>query len=272
MNIGFIGTGNLANAMIKGILHSKAVDADKIYAFDVDPAKLSLAARAHGINQAASSQEVAENCGVVLIVIKPADFPNLLKQLDETFKAKDPLIISTAAGNSLAYISSFLTYNPALVRIMPNINATIGEAMSAYCTNGRPTDEQVKLVEKICAAFGEVIALDEKYFPMFGVIAGAAPAFAYMFIDELARAGVKIGMNKKLSLQIAAQTVLGSAKYILESGEHPYELIDRVCSPGGTTIEGIAALQEFGFSNAITKAVDRALEKDTKLASLKKNN
>ena len=107
---------------------------------------------------------------------------------------------------------------------------------------------------------------------MFGVIAGAAPAFAYMFIDELARAGVKIGMNKKLSLQIAAQTVLGSAKYILESGEHPYELIDRVCSPGGTTLEGIAALQEFGFSNAITKAVDRALEKDTKLASLKKNN
>lgn len=272
MNIGFIGTGNLANAMIKGILHSKAVETDKIYAYDVDPAKLSLAAQKYGINQTVSSEELVNKCGVVLVVIKPADFPNLLKQLDDTLKANDPLIVSTAAGNSLDYISSFLSYKPALVRIMPNINATIGEAMSAYCTNGRPTDEQIKLVEKLCSAFGEVIPLDEKYFPMFGVIAGAAPAFAYMFIDELARAGVKIGMNKKLSLQIAAQTVLGSAKYILESGEHPYELIDRVCSPGGTTIEGIAALQEFGFSNAITKAVDRALEKDTKLASLKKNN
>ena len=272
MNIGFIGTGNLANAMIKGVLHSKTVDAKEIYAYDVDPAKLSLAAEKYGINQTASSRELVEKCGVVLVVIKPADFPNLLKQLDETLKAYDPLIISTAAGNSLDYISSFLTYKPALVRIMPNINATIGEAMSAHCNNGRVSDEQIKLVEKLCSSFGEVIPLDEKYFPMFGVIAGAAPAFAYMFIDELARAGVKIGMNKKLSLQIAAQTVLGSAKYILESGEHPYELIDRVCSPGGTTIEGIAALQEFGFSNAITKAVDRALEKDTKLASLKKNN
>jgi len=272
MNIGFIGTGNLANAMIKGVLNAKAVDAQNIFAFDIDPAKLSAAAQKYGIKEAASVEELVEKCGVVLIVIKPADFPNLLKQIDDKLKAKDPLIISTAAGNSLEYISSFLTYTPALVRIMPNINATIGEAMSAYCTNGKPTPEQIEFVEKLCFSFGEVIPLDEKYFPMFGVIAGAAPAFAYMFIDELARAGVKIGMNKKLSLQIAAQTVLGSAKYILESGEHPYELIDRVCSPGGTTIEGIAALQEFGFSNAITKAVDRALEKDMKLASLKKNN
>ena len=272
MNIGFIGTGNLANAMIKGVLHAKAVDAKKIYAYDVDSAKLGFTTQKYGINEASSCEDLAEKCGVILVVIKPADFPALLKQLDAVLQAKDPLIISTAAGNSLEYISSFLTYKPALVRIMPNINATIGEAMSAYCTNGKPTQEQIEFVEKLCTSFGEVIALEEKYFPMFGVIAGAAPAFAYMFIDELARAGVKIGMNKKLSLQIAAQTVLGSAKYILESGEHPYELIDRVCSPGGTTIEGIAALQEFGFSNAITKAVDRALEKDLKLASLKKNN
>lgn len=271
MKIGFIGTGNLANAMIKGILNAKAVDAQDIYAFDIDEPKLALAAQKYGIVQAASAEDLVKQCGVVLIAIKPADFPALLGRLDKTLQAADPLVISTAAGNSLEYISSFLTYRPALVRIMPNINATIGESMTAYCTNGRPSDAQTALVEKLCSAFGTVIPLDEKYFPMFGVIAGAAPAFAYMFIDELARAGVKIGMNKKLSLQIAAQTVLGSAKYILESGEHPYELIDRVCSPGGTTIEGIAALQEFGFSNAITKAVDRALEKDTKLANLKKN-
>lgn len=272
MNIGFIGTGNLANAMIKGVLYAKAVDAKNIYAYDVDAAKLSLAAKNHGINQALSCEDLVEKCSVILLVVKPADFPSLLKQLDAKLKVKDPLIISSAAGNSLDYISSFLTYKPALVRIMPNINATIGEAMTAYCTNGSPTDEQISLVEKLCAAFGEVIPLDEKYFPMFGVIAGAAPAFAYMFIDELARAGVKIGLNKKLSLQIATQTVLGSAKYISQSGEHPYELIDKVCSPGGTTIEGIAALQEFGFPNAISKAVDRTLAKDVKLASQKADN
>ena len=118
-------------------------------------------------------------------------------------------------------------------------------------------------------SIGEVIALDEKFFSAFGVVAGAAPAFAYMFIDELARAAVKIGMNKKTALKIAAQTVLGSAKMIAQSGEHPYELVDRVCSPGGTTIEGVAALNENGFSNAVMQAVTAAFEKDKKLSEKK---
>ncbi len=272
MNIGFIGTGNLANAMIKGILNAKAVDANNIFAYDIDAAKLKDVVQQYAINSEYSAEKIAQKCDVVLLLIKPADFPALLQQLDATLKKHDPLIISAAAGNSLEYVSSLLSYKPSLVRIMTNINATIGAAMSAYCTNGRPSQAQLELVEKLCSSFGEVTPLDEKYFSMFVVLAGSAPAFAYMFIDELARAGVKIGMNKKLALQIAAQTVLGSAKYILESGDHPYELIDRVCSPGGTTIEGIAALKEFGFSNAITKAVDRAFEKDAKLASSKNSN
>lgn len=152
---------------------------------------------------------------------------------------------------------------------MPNINATVGEAMTAYCTNGRPDEQQVKTVERLCSSFGKIIALDEKYFPIFGVLAGAAPAFSYLFIDELARAAVKLGMNKKQALEIAAQTVLGSAKLVAESDEHPFELIDKVCSPGGITIEGVTALQEFGFSNAITQAVRKAYEKDSKLSGEK---
>lgn len=272
MNIGFIGTGNMATAMIKGIFNSKTFKANSIFAFDIDSLKLKQCAEKFGINSADSANELAQKCGVIFIAIKPADFPKLLKELDESLKANNPLIISIAAGTSLDYISSFLSYTPALVRIMPNINATVGEAMTAYCTNGKPDAGQIELVEKLCSSFGEVMALDEKYFPIFGVIAGAAPAFAYMFIDELARAAVKLGMNKKQALQIAAQTVLGSAKLVLESDEHPYELIDRVCSPGGITIQGITALQEFGFSNAITQAVERAYEKDSKLSGQKKNN
>lgn len=270
MNIGFIGTGNLANAMITGVLKSGMLPGSSIYAYDIDAAKLDAFCQRHGIRPSGSSAQLAEHCQAILLVVKPADFPTLLGQLDGTLKSKDPLLISMAAGNSLDYISSFLSYTPALVRVMPNINAAIGESMSAYCTNGRPDTTQTAFVETLCRAFGEVIALEEKYFPMFGVLAGCAPAFAYMFIDELARAGVKIGMNKKLALRIAAQTVLGSAKLILETEEHPYELIDRVCSPGGTTIEGVTALQESGFSNAVNKAVERAFEKDAKLAGLKK--
>ena len=103
-------------------------------------------------------------------------------------------------------------------------------------------------------------------FASVGVIGGAAPAFAYMFIDELARGGVKIGMNKQVALKVAAQTVLGSAKMIAESGEHPYALVDKVCSPGGTTIEGVAALNENGFANAVMQAVTATYEKDLKLS------
>lgn len=270
MKLGFIGTGNLATAIIKGLVCSKAFEAENIWAYDIFPDKPARCKEKFGINIAESADWIAGEMNIIIIAVKPADFPNLLTGITDSLKKNNPMIISTAAGTSLKYISSFLNYNPALVRIMPNINATIGEAMSAYCPNENVTEDQEKIVVQICSSIGKTVKLDESYFPMFGVIAGAAPAFAYMFIDELARAGVKIGMNKKLALDIAAQTVLGSAKLIIECDEHPYELIDRVCSPGGTTIEGIAALQEFGFANAIAKAVDRTIEKDKKLESLRK--
>lgn len=269
MNLGFIGVGNLASAIIRRIVEIEVVSASCVYAYDIDNVKLQKFAEQFGFNAMPTDKDVVRNSDTIVIAVKPADFPDLISGLTDELKLKNPLIISTAAGNSLQYIASFMNYTPSLVRIMPNINATIGEAMSAYCSNGHISENQEAFVVDLCSAIGKVIKLDEKYFPMFGVVAGAAPAFAYMFIDELARAGVKIGINKKIALEIAAQTVLGSAKYILESDEHPYELIDRVCSPGGTTIEGIAALQEFGFANAVTKAVDRSLEKDRKLESLK---
>ena len=148
---------------------------------------------------------------------------------------------------------------------MPNINATVLEAMSAYCCSESVTDDQKEFANKLCSSFGKVIPLSESYFPLFCSIAGCAPAYAYMFIDSLARSAVKNGMNKSVALEIAAQTVLGSAKKILESDEHPWELIDKVCSPGGTTIEGIVSLQKDGFESAVCNAVDAALQKDKKV-------
>lgn len=266
---GFIGAGNMANAIIKGMISSGAVRGDDVMVYDIDSSKVEKACADYEVKPAASAQEVAKSCSELVLAVKPYDFEKLLKSIDEALKENDPLIISIAAGNSTEYISSLLSYTPALARVMPNINATIGEAMSAYCTNGRVTEDQRDAVEKLCSSIGEVIALDEKFFSAFGVVAGTAPAFAYMFIDELARAAVKIGMNKKTALKIAAQTVLGSAKMIAQSGEHPYELVDRVCSPGGTTIEGVAALNENGFSNAVMQAVTAAFEKDKKLSEKK---
>jgi pyrroline-5-carboxylate reductase len=141
----------------------------------------------------------------------------------------------------------------------------VGEAISAYTTNEHATNEDKQICEKIFGSVGKILYLDESQFALFGVLGGCTPAFSYMFIDALARAGVKNGMKKDVALGIVSQAVLGSAKMILESDEHPWELVDKVCSPGGTTIEGVTSLQSDRLEATVQKAVDKALEKDAKL-------
>lgn len=265
MKIGFIGAGNMASAIIKGAVQSGAFAAEDILAYDLDNAKTAALASALHISAAKSMEDLIAAADTVVLAVKPNVFASLLPPLSDALAQKDPLIVSIAAGKTLEFIDGLLKYDAAIIRVMPNINATVGEAMSAYCFNNRVTEEQKALAEKLCGSFGKVMCLSESYFPLFGVIAGCSPAFCYMFIDALARAGVKNGMAKADALKIAAQAVYGSAKQILEGDAHPWELIDRVCSPGGTTIEGVASLQADGLDAAVTRAVDAALDKDKKV-------
>lgn len=265
MKIGFIGAGNMASAIIEGAVRSGAFAAADICAYDVNLQKAEALKGNLGILTAETCAELIALSDVVVLAVKPNVFSTLLPSVGASFQAKDPLIISIAAGKTIEFIENLLPYSAAVVRVMPNINATVGEAMSAYCFNDRVTEAQKALTEKLCGAFGKVMYLSESVFPLFGVLAGCAPAYSYMFIDALARAGVKNGMAKSDALKIAAQTVYGSAKQILENGTHPWELIDRVCSPGGTTIEGVASLQTDGLDAAVTRAVEAALDKDKRL-------
>lgn len=265
MKFGFIGSGNMATAIIKGALSSGNFNSQNIFAYDLDSNKTLALKNELGIIQADSLQSLIDCCDAVILSVKPNVFASLLPSVSTVLSKKNPLIISIAAGKTIDFISNLLTYDARIIRVMPNINATVNEAMSAYCFNENVTQNDKQFCEKLCSSFGKVMCLDENYFSLFGVVAGCAPAYAYMFIDSLARAAVKNGMNKKDALQIAAQTVYGSAKQIMESGLHPWELTDRVCSPGGTTIEGVAALQENGFESTITKAVEAALDKDKKV-------
>ncbi|MCR4926170.1 MAG: pyrroline-5-carboxylate reductase [Clostridiales bacterium] len=264
-NLCFVGAGNMANAIIKGVTASKVIPNENIFVFDIFQEKAEQTAKNYNINACSSADELIEKADIVILAIKPNVFPEFLPQNAEKLKNKNPLIISIAAGKTIDFISNLLGYNAHLVRVMPNVNAKVSAAMCAYCCNDNVSDAQKAEVEKIFNATGKIIPLEEKYFPVFGVIAGCAPAYAYMFIDSLARAAVKNGMNKKIALEIAAQTVLGSAKLILESDEHPWELVDQVCSPGGTTIEGVTSLQADGFEAAVTNAVDAAVEKDSRI-------
>ncbi len=265
MKIGFIGCGNMASAIIKGIIESKAVSADDVYAYDVSPAATENAAARYGITVCADANELTDICDYVVLAVKPNALVSVLNKINIKLREKNAVLISIAAGKTISFIRETLSQDNKIVRVMPNINAKVGAACCAYCANSLVTQSEKKKIEKIFGAIGEISELPESSFPIFGVIAGCGPAFAYMFTDALARAGVKNGLSKDTALKIAAQTVAGSAKMILESGAHPFELIDSVCSPGGTTIEGIASLQADGFESAVHKAVDRALDKDKKL-------
>lgn len=265
MSIGFIGCGNMASAIICGIIDNKAVKAEEVNVFDVyAPATDSIKAK-YNINVFGSEEEIVINSDTVVLAVKPNVLSSVLKKIDASLGDKGTLLISIAAGKSTEFIANELTHDNRIIRVMPNINAKVSEAICAYTANAKATDDDKSLTEKIFSAVGKIIYLEENYFPLFGVLGGCTPALAYMFIDELARAGVKNGMKKDVALKISAQAVLGSAKMILESDEHPYELIDKVCSPGGTTIEAVTSLQESGFNSAIHKAVDKAVEKDSKL-------
>ena len=265
MKIGFIGCGNMATAIIGGIISANAAKGSDIFVYDISQSASANIGNKFNCNICFDEQETVKNSEVVFLAVKPNVIGEVIAKIDKAAAESNCLLISIAAGKTLEFLECNAKNSQRIVRVMPNINAKVGEAISAYCCNSDVTEDDKKTVEFLLNCFGECIALDENYFSVFGVIGGCSPAFAYMFIDALARAAVKNGMKKDDALKISAQAVYGSAKMILESGEHPYKLVDNVCSPGGTTIEGVTSLQADGFESAGHNAVCKAVEKDKKL-------
>lgn len=266
MRFGFIGAGNMASAIIKGMTTGTSGYAGKdILITSKSGISAKQLAKSCGATAVATAAEVVAASDVLVLAVKPHILPDILPALKEEIALKRPLVISIAAGKTLAYLAAQLPTGTPIIRIMPNINAKIGAATSGLCANALVTAEQKAIAREMFATIGTVIESEENQFGIFTVLAGSAPAFAYLYMDALARAAVKAGMSKKQALEITAATVAGSAKMVLESGEHPMALVDQVCSPGGTTIEGVTALQANGFEAALTKAFDAVLEKDRKM-------
>lgn len=262
--LGFIGCGNMATAIIGGAVTSEFLKGDEICVFDVDTSKAEYLNKEYGINGALTVETLAENCEFVVLAVKPQVFPTVLPQIKDSLDKTT--VVSIGAGKTLEYIGEFLNENTPIIRVMPNINAKVGASMSAVCKNDYTDNASLEFVKGLCKSFGEVMELPESQFPLFGVIAGCSPAYSFMFIDSMAREAVKNGMKKDEALKICAQAVLGSAKMILEDKDNnPWALINSVCSPGGTTIEGVAKLQSEGFDTAVMDAVKASLDKDKKL-------
>ncbi len=260
MNYSFIGFGNMASAIFKGMQNSESFTNDKIYAFDKDAEKLSLAAKKFGLLPCENEIEASLSADVIILAVKPQNLSELLPKIRNAAIGK--LIITIAAGKDIAFYENNLEKGAALVRVMPNINAKAGGAISAICANASANKEQIEKVIRIFSTVGSVMQIEEKFFPVFGAIAGSSVAFVYMYIDALIKSLTANGISEEDARKIAACSVSGSAQLVLSCDEEPLNLTKQVCSPGGTTIEGVTLLNDYGFEEKLIEAVDAILKKD----------
>ena len=271
MTVGFIGTGNMANAIVRGMVGSGGFPADEVVVFDRNADKRELLGADLGVRVVGSVDELVDASDVVVVAVKPQGVPALLEGLAERVAERRRVVVSIAAGTPLARLEQALTTaaapgsETAVVRVMPNVNAMIGAGMSAVTGNAAATAHDVATVVGIFQAVGEVVEIPESQFSTYTAIAGSSPAFTYLFIDALSRAAVAGGMPKAQATQIAAQAVLGSAKMVRESEKSPWDLIDTVCSPGGTTVAGLLALEDRGFLSTVAHGVRATIDRDQEM-------
>ncbi len=256
MRYAFIGLGNMASAIIRGMQSSPKFAQTELYGFDRHPEKAGLLP----VTCCSSLEEAAERADVLLLCVKPHSLDELLSRLRSLLK-KSCIVASVAAGKPISWYEERLP-GLSFVRAMPNVNASVNAGVTAICGGSNATPEQVELIREIFDAVGQTYTLEEKHFSAFSAIAGAAPAYTYLYMDALASAGVKAGLPKATALSIAADMVLGSALLLRKTGEHPAVLADKVCSPGGTTIEGLHKLRALGFENSVYEAIAAVIDKD----------
>ena len=258
--LGFIGAGNMANAIAKGILKSKALSPDEIILSDVNEDKLEKIKNELKVSATTDNSEVVKNSKYLILAVKPTHLENLLIEIKDYLKP-DTVVISIVAGKSLSFLEKILGSDKKIIRTMLNTPALVGEAMIALTPNKNIEQQDLESVKNLLKSVGKVEQVDEKLMSAVVGVSGSSPAYVFMFIEAMADAGVLAGLPRDKAYTFAAQSVLGSAKILLETGKHPAILKDAVCSPGGTTIEAVKVLEENGFRAAIIDAVTACVKK-----------
>lgn len=258
--IGFIGAGNMAQAMIGGIVKSGLVSANSIMASNRSQDTLKSVEERFGVLIATNNKEVAQFADILFLSIKPNKYEEIIEEIKD-FVKDDVIIITIAPGISTKDIEIKFGKKLKVVRTMPNTPALVGEGMTAICYNEMIIEEEISLIVKIFESFGKAEIIDEKLIDVIPSISGSSPAYVYIFIEALAEGGVLRGLTWKQSYNLAAQAVLGAAKMVLETGEHPAELRDKVCSPGGTTIAAVYSLEKDNFKGTIINAMEKCTGK-----------
>ena len=262
--IGFIGGGNMAEAIIKGLL-AGGVPADSIMVAEPLPARRDMLSSVYAVQASDDSQLVARKADIVILAIKPQMAAAVLTTLAPAITA-DKLVVSFMAGISTAFIEEALDGDERVVRAMPNTPALIQAAATAICPGSRADEIDLDMARYIFALCGTVVTIPEKLMDAVTGLSGSGPAYVFSFIEALSDAGVKNGLPRDTALQLSVQTVLGAARMVSETGEHPALLKEKVTSPGGTTIAGLHALENGRFRGLVMDAVDAASLRSKELA------
>ncbi|HKL79453.1 MAG TPA: pyrroline-5-carboxylate reductase [Mobilitalea sp.] len=260
---GFIGIGNMGYPLLKAAINTFGCG-EVVYTDASEKRRIEIMEET-GVSSLADNEAVVMGCKFLVLVVKPNIFPIVLQQIKKCI-TKDHVVISMAAGITLDTIRQGLSSEVRLVRAMPNTPAMVSKGMTGVCFNKDEfSEDEQNILDRFFSSYGKYEMFDEKLMNAVVCANGSSPAYVYMFIEALADSVVKYGIPRDKAYVLAAQTVYGAAAMVLETGEHPGKLKDNVCSPGGTTIAAVTALEEHGFRNAIMKATDACYEKCTRL-------
>ena len=264
-NIGVIGCGNMAQAIIGGIVASNILPGEKVLVSDTDEKKLNYIKDKLNVKVTKDNKEIAANSDIIILAIKPNVHDQVIGEIKDCVK-DDVVIVTIGAGITINYIEKAFNRDIKVIRTMPNTPALVGEGMAALCYNNIVSKEEIEEVVSIFESFGKVEINSEKLMDVVPAVSGSSPAYVYMFIEALADGAVLEGMPRDMAYKFAAQAVLGSAKMVLETGLHPGTLKDNVCSPGGTTIEAVYSLEMSNFRGAVIQAMRKCTEKTIKMS------
>lgn len=264
MKIGFIGLGNMASAIIGGILSKGMAKPEEIIGYDKLETARERAGEQFKILAASDNRQVVMESDILFLAVKPQFFPEVLEEI-RTLLKPETLVVSIAAGKTVAYLEEGLSGGHKIIRCMPNTPALVGEGCTGVCCNGQVGEAELEQVMGLLNSFGKAYRVSETMMDAVVAVSGSSPAYVFLLIEAMADGAVKAGMPRDKAYEFAAQAVLGSAKMVLETGKHPAELKDMVCSPAGTTIEAVKVLEEKGFRAAVMDAMEACVERNRQL-------
>ncbi|MGI6698052.1 MAG: pyrroline-5-carboxylate reductase [Clostridiales bacterium] len=267
IKLGFIGTGNMGSALIKGISASGLLKASDIYITDIDTKRVIELCEETGVNRLNSNAEVVEKTDVIILAVKPNIVEIALSDCKDKFDAKK-ILVSVAAGVPIKKYKGIIGEDKKVIRVMPNTPALVGEGMTLLSKCDKVTEDELKTVQDLFNCVGKTEILGENLMSEVIALTSSSPAYIFILIEAMADGAVLSGIPRPLAYKLAAQAVLGSAKMVLETGKHPGELKDQVCSPAGTTIAAVASLEDDAFRSTIIKAMEACTKRALELAKL----